>query len=229
MSAIVVDLLLVLLIVFSVINGMRRGLFLSIAGLIIIIASFIGATAISKAMTPVAADVLEPYLSIAWDNFNKDNPEKSGASENVDIEVSDKDEDESESGGKYNADFIGKLSDMIKDNGVFPELRKFFMNSLSYAIVFLVSFMVLSIGLRFVFNQINSMIRLPVIETLNAAGGAVFGFLWGFLIAYAIAFVLSVFAVYTSPDLVQKSVMMRILLSIPLFNVLSPYIPIDIK
>ena len=75
------------------------------------------------------------------------------------------------------------------------------------ALLYVISFFVLSIILKFLFRSLDSFADLPGMRSVNASGGLLLGFIQGFVVLVAVAFLLRfvLFAV----DGVSQSVMLK--------------------
>ena len=184
-----VDIILLLIFVVCILSGYRKGLILSLCTLLILALSCLGAAAVQQTLTPKVADWMEPKVTDYVAGAIRDGVESS--TENA---MEQTGEVGLTIGGKQVTlgDLAGILSGFGLDvqesvqgaaQSVAEPMVQSIAQSVSHSIVtsaaglviFLVAFLVIYLLLHGVSLVMNLVDRLPVVHTLNHAGGAVIG------------------------------------------------------
>lgn len=184
-----VDIILLLIFVVCVLSGYRKGLILSLSTLLMLALSCLGAAAMQQAFTPKVADWMEPKVTAYVAGAIRDGVESS--TENA---MEQTGEVGLTIGGQQVTlgDLAGILSGFGLDvqesvqgaaqdvaeplvQSVAKSISQSIVTSAAGVVIFLAAFLVIYLLLRGVSLIMNLVDRLPVVHTLNHAGGAVIG------------------------------------------------------
>lgn len=190
-----IDVILLLILVVCVLSGYRRGLLMSLMSLLVVVICCVGALAAQRTMTPRAVEYLEPKMTEVI---------RAGIAEQMEQETQKAMEQagrtELNIGGQSMTltslgDLLGKFGLNVEESvteGTAAMLEPAVeaaaraaahavTEKIAGAVIFFAAFLVLYLLLHSVVLAVNVVDRLPVIHTLNRAGGAVTGFLGGLL------------------------------------------------
>lgn len=195
-AAVIIDIVAVLVLVFFTVNGAKRGLLRSVAGLVIVVAALIGAMLITDALTEPATRVLSPLLS------QRVTQQVDAALEQQTAQMPEADTGETD-GIESLLSLIGLDSDVrqslteqvqetVRDTGV--SVATAVVESMTRTIVsgvlFLVSFILLVILLRMLLKAMDLVLRLPGLHLLNSLGGGAVGLIQGALMLFLAVWIL---------------------------------------
>ena len=180
-----VDIILLLIFVVCVLSGYRRGLILSLCTLLMLALSCLGATAVQQALTPKVSEWMEPKVTSYLVDVIQD-----GVEDSTENALEQTGEVGLTIGGKQVTlnDLAGILSGFGLDvqesvqgaaqtvaepvvQSIAKSISQSVVSSLAGLVIFLVAFLLL----RAVSLIVNLVDRLPVVHTLNHAGGALIG------------------------------------------------------
>ena len=184
-----VDIILLLIFVVCVLSGYRKGLILSLCTLLMLALSCLGAAAVQQALTPKVSGWMEPKATSYLVDVIQDG-------------VEDSTENALEQTGKVGLTIGGKqvtlndLAGILSGFGldvqesvqgaaqtvaepvvqsIAKSISQSVVSSLAGLVIFLVAFLLIYLLLRAVSLIVNLVDRLPVVHTLNHAGGALIG------------------------------------------------------
>lgn len=187
--AVIIDIVIVVSIVAFALHGAKRGLFQSLAGLVIVVVALFGAAIIAGTFAKPVAKLVTP---MAEKYFSQEIAE---ALERVDVELPDMDivpelpED-------------GVLKDVMASAGTILEgavdtattaasaAAENLIESIAYSMLFMIGFLLLMLLLHVLCAAMGLLTKLPVVHGLNSLGGAVFGLVQGVLLVFLVVFVL---------------------------------------
>lgn len=192
----IVDLILLLIFVVCILSGYRKGVILSLCSLLILALSCLGAVALEHALTPKVADWLEPQVTAYVAGQIQD-----GVAQTTQNAVEQTEEAGLTIGGQQVT--VGDLAGILKNFGLDVEesaqnaaqdmttpivqsvaqtVSRMIVETLAGLLIFLVGFLVIYLILRGLSLIVNLVDLLPVVHTLNHAGGALIGGLTGALL-----------------------------------------------
>ncbi len=187
-----IDVILLLILVALVLSGYRKGLVLSLLGLVVTVLCCLGASAAQQALTPTVVEYLEPSLA-------------SSIQDSLEERLARETQDTLEEAGNASLDIGGyrmSLSDLAGLLGIDVEdtvlqgasdalapaveaaahtAAQAILEQVAGVMIYFAAFLILHLVLHSVALALNVVDRLPVIHTLNRVGGAVFGLLGGLL------------------------------------------------
>ena len=195
-----VDIILLLILVVFTLSGYRKGLILSLCGLLILVVSCLGASVAQELLTPRLVAELHPQVTAAL---------VSELEEQVSTSTETAIENAGEAGitiggqevtvgdliallERFGLDVeqsaqnaVSELSDPIVESAA-SAMAGMFLDAVVGFVVFLGAFLLIYLVLRTVELSINTVDRLPVIHTLNHLGGGLVGIISGaFLLVVA--------------------------------------------
>ena len=184
-----VDIILLLIFAVCVLSGYRKGLILSLCTLLILALSCLGAAAVQQALTPKVAEWMEPKVTAYMEGVIRDGVESS--TENA---MEQTGEVGLTIGGKQVTleDLAGILSGFGLDvqesvqgaaqnvaeplvQNVAKSISQSIVSAVAGLLIFLGAFLVIYLLLHGISLILNLVDRLPVVHTLNHAGGALIG------------------------------------------------------
>lgn len=192
----IVDLILVLTLVVFILTGRRKGLIMSLFSLLILAVACLGASAARETLTPTVAEWMQPKMteivseqlekgmqdSVADYTDNMGQMEFTIAGQTVQVEellrllrgfgidVETSVQNAAQNGAEPLA------------NAVAPRIAASIVETIAGAFVFLVTFIILYMLLYMLELAINVVDKVPVVHTLNHAGGALAGLVSGVLV-----------------------------------------------
>ncbi len=182
----VIDIILLLILVCCVRSGYRKGLLMSMLGLVIVVASCLGAGLAQKAMTPTVVRWMEPQVANAIED--KLDTATRQAQENgiiIDGQTIDM--------GTLSAILsylqIEVDTAQLETSGVTVIAQKManqLLTKVAGVMIYFAAFLLLYLIFHSIILMLNVVDRLPVVHTLNHAGGAVIGLMKG-LVAILVA------------------------------------------
>lgn len=190
-----IDLFLLLILVVLVLSGYRKGLLMSLLSLVVVVLCCMGASLAQKALTPMAADYLEPKVAASIQASMEER-----LAESTQQALEQAGETGLTIGGQSVT--LGDLADLLRRFGLNVEeavtdgassaltpaiaaaaqaAARAIVEQIAGVLIFFAAFLILYLVLHSVALAVNVVDRLPVLHTLNRAGGAIMGLLVGLL------------------------------------------------
>ena len=161
--------------------GARRGLFRTLAGLLVIVLALVGARLTAEAITAPAMELVLPVVERQMENkldaalaasdqagqMPEDHPEGLLALLGVQEEKL--------------ADLTEKVQEGMRDTGVsvLTAVAECLTEPILYSVLFLLSFLLLTLLLNLLSKLLDLALKLPVLHGANTLGGALAGLLEG--------------------------------------------------
>ena len=211
-------LVLAVLLIFACI-GARRGLILSLCGLLAFVVAFLGASFAARTLSPVVADALEPKFAAAIEEqLNESIRQQAEAGEAAVLSPDD-------------VPLEGVL-DALREMGFYETLintvdravesgmtaaaasaaaavAAAIAQSAAYLILFLLGFFLILLAWRLLSRALDLVARLPGLHFLNKTGGALFGLVQGCIILFVAAWLLQFFGQMLPRELVEQTVLLK--------------------
>ena len=196
-TAVIIDVIVAAVLLAFLIVGMRRGLFRSVAGLAVVLAALVGANLAAGTLTPMAAGMIQPAIEKRVEEKLETALEEKLPSEQAEesslgelLALLGMDDDPAQG-------ILESARAKIADSGasVITAVAMSVAESTLHVALFLLVFLVLLIGLKLLVRLVDLTLKLPVLSTANALGGAAVGFIEGALALFLAVWVLRRFGV----------------------------------
>ena len=193
------DAVIVVFLLFSFLRGRKKGLILTLCGLIAFFVAIFGARMATKLLTPSVADLLQPSFSTVIESQLD-----TGLSEKLDeiltnAEQSDNAILEFLTGLGFYDDIAESIRSVVSDStaqtvtDVAVALARTVAELVAGVLIFVIAFLLITAGWFLLSHALNLAARLPIIHWLNRTLGGLFGLLQGMLLLFLIAWVLRLF------------------------------------
>ena len=223
-------LVLAVLLIFACI-GARRGLILSLCGLLAFVVAFLGASFAARTLSPVVADALEAKFAAAIEEqLNESIRQQAEAGEAAVLSPDD-------------VPLEGVL-DALREMGFYETLintvdravesgmtavaasaaaavAAAIAQSAAYLILFLLGFFLILLAWRLLSRALDLVARLPGLHFLNKTGGALFGLVQGCIILFVAAWLLQFFGQVLPRELVEQTVLLKFFMTTTPFSLLG--------
>ena len=223
-------LVLAVLLIFACI-GARRGLILSLCGLLAFVVAFLGASFAARTLSPVVADALEPRFAAAIEEqLNESIRQQAEAGEAAVLSPDD-------------VPLEGVL-DALREMGFYETLintvdravesgmtavaasaaaavAAAIAQSAAYLILFLLGFFLILLAWRLLSRALDLVARLPGLHFLNKTGGALFGLVQGCIILFVAAWLLQFFGQVLPRELVEQTVLLKFFMTTTPFSLVA--------
>lgn len=223
-------LVLAVLLIFACI-GARRGLILSLCGLLAFVVAFLGASFAARTLSPAVADALEPKFAAAIEEqLNESIRQQAEAGEAAVLSPDD-------------VPLEGVL-DALREMGFYETLintvdravesgmtavaasaaaavAAAIAQSAAYLILFLLGFFLILLAWRLLSRALDLVARLPGLHFLNKTGGALFGLVQGCIILFVAAWLLQFFGQVLPRELVEQTVLLKFFMTTTPFSLLG--------
>jgi uncharacterized membrane protein required for colicin V production len=192
---IIIDVVLLAILVYCTWKGFKRGLILTVSGILAVIIAFWGSNLVADSYSETFTPALRPFVSgqvdKAVDNAQKAFDTSPNSTDEVRFVTQEALQDVgflstaaknlaeefsstlSETGYKLKAAMVDKITD-----------------TLTRALVMTVSFIIIIIVFTIIANVVNLAFKLPGLKLINEIGGAVAGLLKGLIFAFALSWVI---------------------------------------
>jgi uncharacterized membrane protein required for colicin V production len=216
MTGFFLDLLMVAILAFCIWQGFRKGLILTVAGvLIIFLSAFLAGKAAAAYAEPVA-ERLYPIMSWVADDAIDEATRGRGR---VD-EMSDRREIAEVARKTFEALGISEhetdtLVDRIlaslaaSDQTVREIISSNVLFVAAYALICLFAFILFMVGLTLLIHFLAAVFKLPVLNLIDKIGGPVVGLFYGLLIMCAVGWAVRYLGIIASPELVEDTTILR--------------------
>ena len=223
-SALILDLILLIVLIAFAARGASRGLLLSLCGLVAVLVAFVGAGFVADLMAPKVADYLEPRFSAAIE-------ERLEA--HLEAVLPDGTAPEGPEAGEIP---LADLMDVLRDMGLYQSalyaidraveqgmtdaaadaaatVAASIAGSVAYMLLFVAAFIVILILWTLLSHALDLVTRLPGLHALNRAGGALLGLLKGCAILFLCAWVLRYLGSVIPEETVARTYLLKFFLT----------------
>jgi uncharacterized membrane protein required for colicin V production len=235
---IIIDLLVVLILAFCVWSGYKKGLIMTVLGVVIMIVSIYGARAIAGRYTDLVADSMAPILSWvtddAVDEAHAEAARLGQAPVSTDSPAVTLEKNRAMAGTAFS--FLGVL-----DNEVYPladrvqdwiqetgenfrsGVSHVFLKLVSYVLLFIAAYIVLTALLMLLAQLIASFFEIPPLKLIDTIGGLAAGLIFGGVLLFIAGWALRYTGLLIPPEVLEQTVFARFFISSnPLANMLAP-------
>ena len=220
--AIIFEVIVAAVLITFVVLGAKRGLVLSLCGLLGVLVAFTGASVLARTLSPMVADALEPrFASAIEEQLNEQIAQSveegtAGAEEQL---TPDSLPLQDVLNALRDMGFYESLVESVNhavENGMTEvaasaaaKVAAAIAQSVAYLILFLVGFVVILILWKVVSRALNLVARLPVLHFLNKSLGAVFGLLQGCIILFVAAWAIQFMGGLIPAETVEQTVLLK--------------------
>lgn len=200
MSVLFIDLAIAAILLFFVLRGVKRGLVLSLCGLLAIVVAFAGASIAARVGSPMVADLLEPRFASAIEEQLQQSIQASAPPSGIDPLTPDTVPLEGVLDALRDMGLYENLIDQVDravENGMTQvaasaaaKVAAAIAQSVAYLVIFLVCFFLITIAWLLLSHALDLVARLPGLHFLNKTGGAVFGLIQGVLLLFVAVWIL---------------------------------------
>ena len=223
-------LVLAVLLIFACI-GARRGLILSLCGLLAFVVAFLGASFAARTLSPAVADALEPKFAAAIEEqLNASIQQQVAEGGSAALTPDDVPLD-----GVLNAlremgfyETLINTVDRAVESGMTATaasaaaaVAAAIAQSAAYLILFLLGFFLILLAWRLLSRALDLVARLPGLHFLNKTGGALFGLVQGCIILFVAAWLLQFFGQMLPRELVEQTVLLKFFMTTNPFSLLG--------
>ena len=188
--------------VLAVIVGAKRGLLQSLAGVIIMVAAFFGASWAANTFDEMAAQWMRPLL--------EDYLQQTVAAQQQNAGVEDLLRSFQLNGVGLQQQIEEIMQEMQQTGAAAVDaVMESVTLSIAHAAVFLVSFLVLVIVLWLIMLPLKLMTKLPGLHAINAIGGGALGLVWGTLLVFLAVWAMGRFGWLLTQEMVENSYILR--------------------
>ena len=207
---IILDVAVAALLVIYTVRGCRRGLILTVAGLVKVVVAIIGASVCARLFGPMLAAAILPVV------HEELIPAVAGAlSENIDLSaLADSSLADMSVFGVRLGDFLQSGADaVIGEEGIVVSaalaISEELASAIATSIVAIASFVVILIAVSLIAHLLDLAARLPVLGTLNRGLGLAAGFVMGCVVVMFLVSVAGLFDGYIPPETADSTCLFK--------------------
>ena len=203
---ILADLIIIAALVFTTITGARRGLLQSLAGVVIVVVAFFGASWAADQLAQPVAERLGPLIQEHVQQQIQDT--LTGQQDAADVE-------ELLQSLRFDGADLEKLVrdvlDRVVNTGqsITDAVSQSVAHSIAHTVVFIVAFLVLLLGLWLLSLPLRLVTRLPGLHALNALGGGALGLGWGALLLFVAVWAMQRFGWGITDELIEQTWLLK--------------------
>jgi len=196
----IADLLIVAVLAAAVVIGVKQGVIKALAGVAVIVLSFVGAGWAAGFFADTVAQWLRPVLQSYIRAKLQGSASASAGSALAQFGFS---------GGALEQ-AIRSVADKMVQTGqsMLEAVTDSVLHSVAYAVVYVVVFFVLLLLLRLAAKSLDLAAELPGLKTLNGLGGALLGLIKGLLVVFFLVWALQKLQLLITPELQEQSVLL---------------------
>ena len=202
LTPIIADIVIVAILVLAVWIGAKRGLLQSLAGVIILVAAFFGASWAAETFEEPAAQWMRPLLEDYLQKTIDAQQQNAGVEDllrSFQFGVGDLQQQ------------IEEIMQQMQQTGTaaVDAVMDSVTLSIAHAAVFVAAFLVLVIVLWLLMIPLKLMTKLPGLRAVNAIGGGALGLVGGTLVVFLIVWAMGRFGWLLTDEMVEKSYILR--------------------
>ena len=229
MTHIVVDVLLVLIVGFCVWQGYRKGLILTVAGVLVLVLAVWGASVISERYASDFEARVNPLFGWVSDEAADDAMRSAGysagaADEDFILRIA--------SGAFVNMGVVeeeaqklaGLVLEDMQENSVTLKsgISSVFIHVICKVLLFVFTFAIIALLLTLMTHFLGMLVKLPGLKLFDTIGGLASGLLYGLLLMFAIGWVLRFLGVIIPTQLIEDTTLLKFFVNQnPLVGILS--------
>ena len=195
------DIIIAAVLILAAVVGTKKGLLKSLAGVVIVIAAFIGASFIADALAEPVAQWLQPVL----EDYVQEKLAPEGTNDAAALLEA------FHFSGEQLEQMLQEVLTKVSETGssVLSAVGESVSYSIAYAATYLVAFLVLLLALWLLSQPLHLAAKLPGLRTLNALGGAALGLVWGALLVFLAVWLMQKFNWLITPEMVEESTLLH--------------------
>lgn len=209
--AVIIDLILAAVLLAFTVMGWRRGAFKSVIGIVIVIASLLGAGLVAEQAAPAAAKAVAPMIA------ERIEARLDAGLEQALPEVNDGEESAAAlfSGmGLYHKTaehLASSVAEQVRETGqsLVEAAVESMVLSVARAVLFLVVFLALLVALKLVSKVLGLLTAVPGLHLMNAACGGLLGLLQGGLALFAVVWAIQFLGNGIPEEVVSQTILFR--------------------
>lgn len=202
-GAVIIDIIVAAVLALFIWRGKRKGLFASLASLLVVIVAFVGAGFIASEFSDDAAEWTRPLIE-----------EK--VAEKLDAAIEESGSEKVQPTTVFavmglDNGLVKKLSAKVEEEvaetgaDIVSAMLHNVLQAVAYQALFFLTFAALCLALNFLVKSLDLVLRLPVLRFFNSLGGAAFGLIEGALLLFAAFWVLRFLGLSLPEEWVEKS------------------------
>jgi uncharacterized membrane protein required for colicin V production len=216
MTGFLFDLLLVAALAFCVWQGFRKGLILTVAGvLIIFLSAFLAGKAAAAYAQPVS-ERLYPIMSwVAEDAIDEATRGSGRVDEMTDAkEIAEVAQKTFETLGISGLEIDAMVSRVLEslattEQTVRTTISMTVLYVAAYALICLFAFILFMVGLTLLIHFLAAVFKMPVLNLVDKIGGTAAGLMYGLLILSAVGWAVRYLGIIASPELVEDTTILK--------------------
>ena len=217
MTSVLIDLLLVGVVAFCVWQGFRKGLILSVCGILIIfIAAFLAGKVAESYARPVSEQLVPIMSWIADDAIDEAAKGKGRVNEITDKEtIAEIARDAYKSLGISSTE-VNKMAEKAlstletSELTVRESIARTLLFGVAYALLCILGFLIFMLGLTLLMHFLAAIFKLPVLNLVDTIGGTAVGLFYGILILCAVGWGARFLGIVISPEILDKTVILKL-------------------
>ena len=229
------DLIIIAVLIVSALLGARRGLILSLCGLLAMLVAFVGAGFAARALSPAVADFLEPRFAGAIEeqlneqiqNSQVQNDLTAGTGEVTPDALPLQDVLDALRDMGFYETLIDSIDKAVEDGmtevaaSAAAQVAAAIAESAAYLIIFLVGFILILLVWKLISHALDLVAKLPGLHFLNKSLGALFGLVQACIVLFIAAWLLQFLGTVFPPDAVEKTYLLKFFMTTNPFALLS--------
>jgi uncharacterized membrane protein required for colicin V production len=208
----IIDLIILVIIAFFALRGLKKGLVMAVAGAVIFIVALVGAYFAVGMFSPRVESVIEPSIRNWVENRASERLTDAvdggigGITDSMLFDALQK----FGFGEGQASQISGNVSDRIGQTGqsITHALTTALTATLANIITFVIAFLLIMAALHLAARLLDTIVKLPLLNTINKLGGFVGGTLQGVVIVWIIVYCLR-FVGVISPEVAAETYLLR--------------------
>ncbi len=227
------DLIIVAVLIVFAALGARRGLILSLCGLVAVLVAFVGAGILARTLSPMVADFLEPRFAQAIEEqLNESIQHTEYVSDQGDVATLPEEVplagvlDVLREMGFYET-LIDSIDQAVKAGmteaaaSAAAQVAAAIAESAAYLILFLVGFALILLAWKLISHALDLVSRLPGLHFLNKSLGAAFGLVEAVVFLFVAAWLLQFLGILVPQEGVEQTHLLKFFMSTNPFALLD--------
>ena len=210
---VIFDVTLVLVLLFFFLRGRKKGLVLTLCGLVAVFVALFGARFLATHLSPLVADALEPRFMPHVEQYVDENLDKQ-----LDLLLNEEDPsfltNTLKALGLYDG-FADRVRELLGEStaqavtGTAASLARAIAETVASVLIFILGFILIYVLWLALSRLLNLAARLPLIHGLNGLLGGLFGLGEGVLLLFLAAWVLKLAGGVIPEDIVSQSTVLN--------------------